>query len=140
MIFVGVDYDEFPICDNFKRVPLKGNNRTYHVDCNGYDINGTLIITGLDDCGIVYTDDPTDSYHSNLYWSYPLRYDLNDDLVSDLSLPILSEVVTAVDCSDFYHCSYYNKCTPFNSSSVWVSIEFSFRFFFNFEFSATRTK
>ena len=107
------DYDEFTmICDDSKRVTLKKNNRTYHVDCKGYDINGILIITGLDDCGLVYSDDPN-LYHSNLFWSNQLG------------------PVTAVTNSDFYHCSYCSKCKPFNFSSVSVSIEFSFHFFIN---------
>ena len=116
--FSNDDYDEFQICDDSKRVPVKGNNRTYHVDCDGYDINGTLILTGIDYC---YLDesDPRAYRQMFLYPSYQFRYDLNDDLL------------TTVACIDFFHCSYCNKCKPFNFSSVMVSIKFSFHFFIN---------
>ena len=97
------------ICDDSKRVTIEGTNSTYHVDCGGFDMDGTLILFDLDDCEWRdFTDD------TNLTPSWELKYRLNDDLV------------TAVTCSDFFHCSFCNKCTPFNFSSVWVSIEFSF--------------
>lgn len=111
------------ICDDSKRVTIEGTNSTYHVDCDGFDMDGALILIGLDDCEWRnYTDD------TNLTPSWGLKNLLNDDLV------------TAVTCSDFFHCSRCFKCRPFNLTSVRVSVEFSFHFFIYFEYSATRTK
>ena len=39
------------ICDDSKRVTLNGTYNTYHVDCEGYDLDGTLIFSDLDYCG-----------------------------------------------------------------------------------------
>ena len=107
------DYYADIICDDSKRVTLKGNNRTYHVDCEGYDLDGTLIISELPKFGM---SDATN-----------FRYQLNDEI----------DLVTA-PWSDFFHCSQCYICKPFNFSSVKVSMEFSFHFFFNLKYSATR--
>ena len=114
------------ICDDFKRVTVKGTNNTYHVDCNGHDLDGTLILIDLAECGLggySYSN-----YDTKLDPSHELRYRLNDTLV------------TAHTFGDFFHCSHCNECRPYNFSSVWVSIELFFHLYINFEYSATRTK
>ena len=37
--------ENYIICDDFKRVELKGLYQTFHVDCQGYDIDGSDIFT-----------------------------------------------------------------------------------------------
>ena len=71
-----------------------GRAQTYHVDCQGYDIDGTLIFPELNDC-----------------WGQSLRYYERDN-----QMPTLT-----ASTHEFNHCSQCGRCKRFEFSELMVS-------------------
>ena len=69
--------------------------QTYHVDCQGYDIDGTLIFPELNDC----------------WGNIELQYYEGDN-----QMPTL-----IASTHEFNHCSQCQTCKPFEISEYMVS-------------------
>ena len=94
------------ICDDFKRVELKGTYQTFHVDCQGYDIDGSEIFPLLQwsNCG---------RYYNGYYNGEPLLMEYYNETIQ--------EYVLTASKYNFAHCSHCNWCKQFDFDNLMVS-------------------
>ena len=99
------DTNQKPVCDDTKRVAFEMQGQTFkifHVDCQGYDIDGTLIFEELQDT------DLKPSPNQYPMWSY------KDDQNTRAEI--------WATCNDFYHCPRCHMCARKTITTNTVSI------------------
>ena len=110
------------ICDDTKRALFESQQQTFSVDCQGFDLDGTLIFPELQDARVAeyyefqYSDD---SYQSSDYqrpyldrlslpaWGYPDYPNAN---------------IWATCQYDFAHCSKCHRCKKTTITTQTVSV------------------
>ena len=98
-----IDIDPDIICDDFKRVELEGTYQTFHVDCQGYDIDGSEIFP-------------------QLQWSNCWRYS-DESAVMEYYNETIQEYVLTASINNFTHCSKCNWCKKFDYGNLMVSYQ-----------------
>ena len=101
------------ICDDFKRVEVEGfrGHPNFHVDCQGYDIDGSELFTDVLKNCVHYTDN-----FGDLREWMEMRMEYYNETI------YIEPIMTEVTLHDFAHCSQCNWCKMKSVTTDTISI------------------
>ena len=122
------------VCDDFKRVMFQAakTNQTFYVDCQGYDIDGSLIFDELQNNELLdYYNNQYDiinnrrvgNSYENSQFDYDSAINKRSIAVGVWNYPDNQDPILLASHLDFLHCSQYRQCQSFKYKNLQVCFE-----------------